>query len=181
MTSALENTALIEYFQYLQRSYSGGSIPIKRDVFSPGFRKDDDICILNADIFISSSDGELIDPSTTKYVWLCRELLLDTKTCSTHIYAPITYPLSPAVLVDFFQVLVKISKHNLIPTLLLIAGGMVAFHFQTVVEMYGNCPITVAIGPSQSGKSTAIKAALSLFTCDEIGLFVKGTNAVLLD
>ena len=38
--------------------------------------------------------------------------------------------------------------------------------------------MTVVIGDSESGKSTAIRLALSSFGCQRIGLHVKGSNAL---
>ena len=52
-----------------------------------------------------------------------------------------------------------------------------SLHFKTVRVLYGGVPIPVAFGPSETGKSTAIRKALSLLGC---GMYVKGTNAVFL-
>ncbi len=73
------------------------------------------------------------------------------------------------------------SKHNFIPTVVTKAGALLAFHYETVVEAYGGCPITVAVGESEMGKSTAIRAGLSLFGCDEMSRYVKGTTAAFLE
>ena len=179
MTSALENTILIEYFQYLQRSYSG-TIPIKNSVLAPSFQHDG-ICVLNADTFILPN-GVLSDPSHTNYVWLKRDLLMcDSKLSASDLCPIIAKPLSTDVLCDLFDVCCKISKHNLIPTLLLIGGSIQSFHYQTMVKCYSNCPIIVATGEAETGKSTALRAGLSLYGCDEIGRFVKGTNALFLE
>ena len=55
------------------------------------------------------------------------------------------------------------------------------FHYTTIKNMYGGCPITVAVGESETRKSTAIKAALSLFGCHKIACYVKGTNALSME
>ena len=65
--------------------------------------------------------------------------------------------------------------------LLVLAGTLMAFHYHSVVHIYGGCSTTVATGCSETGKSTAIRAALSLFGCDDIGRYVKGTNAAFLE
>ena len=54
-------------------------------------------------------------------------------------------------------------KHNYISSLLVIAGGVLALHYKTLTKVYAGCPVVVCVGPSETGKSTAIKAALSLF------------------
>ena len=80
-----------------------------------------------------------------------------------------------------FRICKIISKHNFIQTLLVIAGSILSFHFEMILQMYSSCPIIVAMGKSETGKSTALRAGLSLFACDEIGRFVKGTNSILLE
>lgn len=52
-------------------------------------------------------------------------------------------------------------------------------HYRQVIEKHMGCPITVATGPSGTGKTTLIKAALSLFGITTI--FSKGTNAGMLE
>ena len=47
------------------------------------------------------------------------------------------------------------------------------FHYKQIVSTFS---IVIASGPPASGKSTAIKAGLSLFGCSNNNLFVKGTN-----
>ena len=41
--------------------------------------------------------------------------------------------------------------------------------------------MVVAIGELETGKSTAIRAALSLFGCHQISRYVKGTNALFME
>ena len=48
--------------------------------------------------------------------------------------------------------------HNFIPALLIVASIVIAMHYCTL----GSCPVTIAYGPCQTGKSTAILIALSL-------------------
>ena len=179
MTSALDNNHLTEYFQYLQRSHDG-PIPIKKAVLIPGLQ-DDGTWVLNHETYISS-DGQLLDPNVSEFVWLDRDLLYEyDKVRSADTTPPITLPLSAAPLSDLYTTVENISKHNFIPTLLVIGSCMAAFHFQTMVEAYSGCPIMVALGESETGKSTAIRAGLSLFGCDDISRYVKGSNAALLE
>ena len=73
------------------------------------------------------------------------------------------------------------AKHNLILTLCMVAGGIQAFHYHTIINTYGCCLIPVAVRESETGKSTAVMAALALFGCDDIGMSVKMMNAILLE
>ena len=52
-------------------------------------------------------------------------------------------------------------QHNFIPALILIAGAVVALHYITISKTTG-CPIVIAEGMSQTGKSTALLIALGL-------------------
>lgn len=146
----------------------------------PGFQRDG-ICALNENTFISPH-GELLDPESRDFVWLNRDIVHDnSKIRASDITPQIVHPLSAEPLHNLYAICEKISKHNLIPTLLMIAGTIQCFHFKTVVDCYGCCPIPVAIGESETGKSTALQAGLSLFRCDEIGVCVKGSNSILLE
>ena len=64
-----------------------------------------------------------------------------------------------------------------------MAGTALAFHFETVVELYGGCRITVAIGEAEleTGKSTAIHDGLPLFAFDELSRYVKGMNVAFME
>ena len=35
-------------------------------------------------------------------------------------------------------------------------------HYKTITRIYAGCPIVVYLGPPETGKTTALKAALSL-------------------
>ena len=53
-----------------------------------------------------------------------------------------------------------ICKHNFYTAIVMTAGAMMAFHYSTIKDLYGGCPIVVAMGPSETGKSTAVRASL---------------------
>lgn len=53
-------------------------------------------------------------------------------------------------------------KHNFISSLFVIAGAMTALHYNAVIRVNPGCPMIIASGPPETGKSTAIKVALSL-------------------
>ena len=56
-----------------------------------------------------------------------------------------------------------------------------SFHYSTIKDMFGGCPMVVAIGESETGKLTAIRAALSLLGCHQILRYVKGTNVLFME
>ena len=71
-------------------------------------------------------------------------------------------------------------KHNFSSALLVLGSALLSFHFERVVELFRGCPICVCVGPAETGKTTAILAALSLCGSTESSYYVKGTNAFFL-
>ena len=55
-----------------------------------------------------------------------------------------------------------VVKHNLFSGLTVVAGSIMALHYVTITRLYSGCPAVLALGPSKTGKSTAIKAGLSV-------------------
>ncbi len=54
------------------------------------------------------------------------------------------------------------TKHNYYSSLLIVAGGVMAMHYTHLVKLYKGCPIVYAVGPSETAKSTSIRAALAM-------------------
>ena len=179
MICGFDNNQLVEYFQHLQRSHPE-QLPVKQGVLSTGMQPDGS-CILNGDTFISP-EGLLMKPKDSEYVWVDKECICDNEKIRTIDISPtIVTPLSVTPLAELISTLEIILKHNFLPGLIVMSGVIMAFHFSTVKEMFGGCPITVAIGQSETGKSTTIRAALSLFGCHQIARYVKGTNALFME
>ncbi len=152
MTSALESNTLIEYVQYLQRCHSESNIPIKKGVLIPGFQQNG-TCVLNSETFIDAN-GDLLDPKETDLVWLSRDLVHETSKVTAKDITPlIVHPLSEDPLLELYSLCEKMAKHNLIPTLLVIASGMQCFHYRKIIEAYGCCPIPVAVGQNRRRES----------------------------
>ena len=132
---------------------------------------------MNAECFISDDGKVLSDCSLT---WLKREMFVDSdKIVSDDICSTIVLPLSNEAAVDFYVSLKRCLNHNCLPGLLVVAGTLMSFHYRTVIEKHMGCPIVVASGSSGTGKTTSIKAALSLF--GRSTMFSKGTNARMLE
>ena len=178
MTSGLDSTQLIEYFQTLQRVCQ--SLPIKKAVLYTGMQADGS-CVLNEETFVSA-EGTLISPEDSGLIWLNKDLIYENdKVKSTDIAPHIIHPLSDEPLKDLVLILKKVAKHNFYPALGVVAAVIMSFHYKIIKERHGGCPIAVAMGESETGKSTAIRTALGLFGCHQIGRYVKGTNAIFLE
>ena len=113
------------------------------------------------------------------YLFLCRLLLMESADSpyillgqrafgptsnvpSTDIYPNIQIPLCTSPLRRLLSVLQVVLKHNFTSGLSLIGGTMMALHYRSVVRVNSGCPMMIAAGQSETGKSTAIKSALSL-------------------
>ena len=72
MTSGLDASQLIDFFQYPQRSIEG-RLPIKKAVVCSGMQPDGS-CVINKNVFLSSA-GALINSNKSQYLWLDKELL----------------------------------------------------------------------------------------------------------
>ena len=132
---------------------------------------------MNTDCFISK-EGELVNECGL--TWLKRELFVESdKIVSDDISSTIVLPLSNTRAVDFYISLKKCLNHNALPGIMVVAGALMSFHYQAVIDKCMGCPIVVATGPSGTGKTTSIRAALSLF--GRTSIFSKGTNAGILE
>ena len=135
------------------------------------------IYAMNSDCFIDP-DGKVV--SDSNLTWIKREMFLESdKILSQDIASTVILPLSMDCAVDFYVFLKKCLNHNFLPGLLVVAGALMSFHYREVIDRHGGCAITVASGASGTGKSTSIKAALSLF--GRSTMFSKGTNAGMLE
>jgi len=81
---------------------------------------------------------------------------------SSDVLPTIQLTLSTSPIVRLLSLSKIALKHNFISSVLVIAGGVMALHYKTLANVFGGCPIVVCLGPSETGKTTALKAALSL-------------------
>ena len=178
MTCDLDQNILPYFIQNMKRQ--AGELPTKKAVIRLG-KLEDGIYFLNKDVCVDA-DGNLVDGVQEKYVWFKKELVCEgDKIFVADIVPYITLPLSSAVLVDLMNQVQRCLKHNFIPALLVIAGSAMSFHYRQIVSTFLGCSMIVASGPPAYGKSTDIKAGLSLFGCSSNNVFVKGTNRVFLE
>ena len=162
MSCAFDSNNLVEYFQYLKRIVNT-SIPVKKAVMHTGLQENSKLWVLNASVHIDHL-GNLLDPLKSDYVWLDKDLVIENdRICSSDISPHICLPLSTDPLVKLIDMMEVCMKHNFIPALFVIAGALMSFHYIYVVHLWGGCSMVIAKGESETGKSTAIRAALSLF------------------
>lgn len=54
-------------------------------------------------------------------------------------------------------------KHNFLSSMLLMSGGIMAMHYNQITDIFGGCPVVVATGEPETGKSTSMKATMAVF------------------
>lgn len=101
-------------------------------------------------------NGMEIDEERYKYIWYSPAALSQTS-----LLPIIKMPLTSNVLRELVSHLASVMKHNFISSLLILAGGVMQLHYSKL-QLLGGCPIIVAQGRSETGKSTALRTALAL-------------------
>ncbi len=137
------------------------------------------IWVMNSDVQINSI-GEVILPEESGYVWLSEAHMPDAKASTTDAVPNIVLPLTSQPL-DKLVRLLQCFKHNALSSLLTISGTVMAFHYEQICSTWSGCPVVVAFGPPETGKSTAIEIGLSLMGIDESSKYVSGSTAFFLE
>ena len=77
--------------------------------------------------------------------------------------AKVPLRLSPqAVFTNTLTTLKEAVDNNFIVAFFVIASAAMGMHYEAIINTYGMCPTAVAIGPKNTGKSTAARTALAL-------------------
>lgn len=170
MSCGFNDSQLTSFVHFLQ--HQSHPIPVKHAAMIVGRQPNSNVWVFNPNTQVDA-EGQLIpyDNKAAKYVWLDRAKLEDkfNKTkprvpredICTNISTPLVND-GDELFSDLLTLLNTCMKHNFIPSVLMIGASIMLFHFSTITKKYGGCPIPLAIGPPETGKSTAIKAALSL-------------------
>ena len=180
-TCAFIDSELTRFIQFLKRR-DRGVISIAKGTVLIGQQPSSSVWVFNENTQITR-DGTL-NNTTESYVWTPACL---TAMCDKVTLAEIVPEISTTMTTDHLPHLVDLlesaCKHNFLSALLMLGGAIMSFHYEQVAGMYGGCPIVTAIGPTETGKSTSIRAALSLFgmTKDSKGFYVEGSYAYFLE
>jgi hypothetical protein len=122
------------------------------------------VWVLNADVHLNE-DGEHIPINDSEYIWLGPMI--------TNRTLPNVAPASDAASVPnvclplkaFEETLVSLKvavDNNYVPAFFVLASAGMGLHYESVMERYGMCPMPVAIGVKNTGKSTAARTTLAL-------------------
>ena len=170
MDTWLSDRELSEFLNFLKSH--APSLPRKKAATLVGQQPGTNVWVFGNDLIFNDEGDEVADAG---YVWLNQSQLEDSAIPSDDLLPRVSFPLSTKPLTRLNALLKVCSKHNYNSSLLVIGGVVMSLHFRSVVEEFSGCPIIVALGPPETGKTTAIRAGLSLVGVKEH--YVKGTQA----
>ena len=178
MSLALSEAQFSLFFQFLKNDVA--NLPIVKATTHVG-EQSDGIWVLNKSTQIDG-DGELITQENQTYVWL-EEAFIDkyANLSLSHMVPKVIIPLTSNILSRYeaccdtlrlvliclnvlecrlIEQMEIIMQHNFLPFLLMLGGMIVGFHYFFLQS--GVCPIMVAKGDSETGKSTMMKLLMSM-------------------
>ena len=119
--------------------------------------------------------GSLIPAESSPYVWLSH--LCQGRGIATNGDAVcIPHPLSTDGLLPLIEAITVITKHNSAAALMVLGSACMALHYKTIIEVNGECPAPFICGNVGTGKSLALRAALSLLGCHKSRFYSRGTR-----
>ncbi|CAB3977626.1 Hypothetical predicted protein [Paramuricea clavata] len=159
-----------EYIQHRKRT----DVPTKNIATIIGKQPGDNIWILIEGTFINEV-GELLKPEDTNYIWLS-SIYSHSTIAALHSRCEVATPLTPMALEPLILKLFPLLEHNAFSAILMLDAGAMSWHYLTILENNKNCPVAVAYGPSGTGKTTGLFAALSIIGAHEPNFYSRGTK-----
>ena len=161
MSLALNEVQFSTFIQFLKQD-SVKNLTIRKAVTRIGEQEHDKIWVLGEYVQIDEH-GHAISLEDQCYTWLDWSVEQALGNVSMKEVVPtIHLPLKTAILQRAVELLRIIMKHNFAPSILMVAGALMSLHYSSLILNSTGCPTVVALGPSQSGKSTALRVALSI-------------------
>ncbi len=159
MSLPINEAQFSSFIQFLKQE-SRGQLAIKKAVTITGEQPDHSVWVLSSDLQIDRQ-GSVVPATDNTYVWM--DLAIGERLGSVRLeeFVPTITPLDSKILNAVVKQLKLVMRHNFFPALLMAGGAVMSLHYTTIVPS-GGCPIVVAHGNSQTGKSTAIGVGLSI-------------------
>ncbi|XP_064393840.1 uncharacterized protein LOC135341260 [Halichondria panicea] len=180
-TCAFSDSELTRFLQFLKREHAS-DIKISKGTTVIGCQPGSDVWVFGDDIHIKSN-GECISATESPYVWSPNCIMAQCDKVSFNELVPKLSIQSSSMepLKDLLDGLQIATKHNYPRALLVLGGTIMSCHYTHIAAKYGGFPIVLAVGPTETGKSTALKAALSIFGMAKDAFYVEGSNAYFME
>ena len=161
MSLAFNEIQFAAFVQFLKQEVQG-SLPIRKAACTVGQQPCNAVWVMGRDVHIDEN-GDVMVPDQSAYIWFDKGIVAETgKVPLVDLLPKITLPLSSDILSRLVSLLRVATKHNFVSSLLVVAGGIMSLHYSTITNQFGGCPIVVARGPAETGKSTALRSAFSI-------------------
>lgn len=157
LTCSFNDYQLSEYTQ--QKRRKAGKLPSGKAVKQVGIQEDGS-WVLGPNLYIDQN-GEMLDQNTSSSVWISH-LYTGPGIAPQDTRCKINLPLSTQPLNSLILLLKQIMGHNFIPSLMLMGSCAMALHYGTILKNFLFCPIPLAFGQSGTGKTTALRAGLTI-------------------
>ena len=176
LSCSFTDKEMVQFWQFKKRNT--GAVPKKKVVSTIGEQSDNQTWILSKNLYINE-DGNQIDSANSPYIWI--SLMLQGKGIAPNCEA-IVIPkmLSTDGLHPLLDALHKVMKQNFPAALVVLGSAGLSMHYKTLVEKNGECPAPFICGGVGTGKSLALRAALSLFGSHKTCFYSRGTREKLL-
>jgi hypothetical protein len=170
LTCSFVDKEVTQFWQHKKRV--SGSIPTKFAVANVGKQADDKTWVLSKDAQIDSTTGP---PEESQYIWLshlCRGRGIASSGDAIHVRLPLTTD----GLLPLIEAITVTMKHNAPPALMVLGSGCIALHYKTIIDVNGECPAPLIVGPVGTGKSLSLRYALAIFACAKSRFYSRGTR-----
>ena len=108
--------------------------------------------VLSKHTHIDSTIGSFIPAESSSYVWLshlCRGRGIATSSDAVCI----PHPLTTDGLLPLIEAITVTTKHNSPAALMLLGSACMSLHYNTIIEINGECPAPLICGNARTGKS----------------------------
>ncbi len=126
--------------------------------------------------------GSPIEKENSAFIWSfeCLASKCD-KVSPSELIPEVVKDLDTGCLHKLMGLLRSATRHNFFSALLVVGGALAGTHFRKIIDHFGGFSILIAFGPTETGKSTSIRAALSILGCQRAGFYSKGTSAYMME
>ena len=179
-TSVQINGYLMKKYQEFYETSSSVDDRTKKAVIATGLQTGEHrIWVLNARVQYDS-DGDLLDVDSSPYIWLGR-FSGNRETAGVQIPSEQASLARPKSKKKTGRALIRALQtcytHNFPASLLVLGAEVLCLHYELLIQLTNQVPITVVFGDVGQGKSRATRAALSLLGVHQSNYFHELTNS----
>lgn len=179
-TCSFSDQELIKFVQFIKRSQAH-TIEIKKATTLVGLQPLSTHWVLGEDKHFDQY-GCVVRKEMSQYIWSYESLSARCDKVSPNELVPeLSAQDGTKCLSKLITFLRTTMRHNFLSSLLVVGGSIMGCHFRRIVDLFGGFSVLVAHGPTETGKSTSIRAALSLTGGQKAAFYSKGSTAYMME